>query len=125
MHDNGNGRGTLNLKDAAALAPPVNPVEAMRRQLALALFGGVREQDVLDVAQKLKEMALAGDHKAMQMFFKLMLPDGKALASPPAQDSAGLRMMADALRDLVDEIRVSKATEKKQPKRITAEDEED
>lgn len=105
---NGNGRGTLSLERARELTPPVNAVEAMRRQLAVALFGGVKEQDVLDVAMKLKEMALSGDHKAMQMFFKLMLPDGKQPPAPP-QDGAGLRMMAEALGELMGEIRAAKA----------------
>jgi hypothetical protein len=100
-------RHPLRLEDSRALTPPVNPVEAMRRQLALALFDGVKEQDMLDMAAKLKEMAMSGDLKAMKMYFDLMLPKEKV--APPPQDGAGLRMMAEALQDLVDEIRVSKA----------------
>lgn len=102
-------RNTLRLDEARQLTPPVNPVEAMRRQLALALFDGVKEQDLLDMAGRLKEMAMAGDLKAMQLFFKLVLPAGEKAAPPPPQDGAGLKAMADALRDLVDEIRVNRA----------------
>jgi hypothetical protein len=105
-------RGTLKLDEARAITPPVSPVEAMRRQLQLALFDGVKEQDVLTLANKLKEMALAGDLKAMKMFFELVV--GKEpKAAPPPSDGQGLKMMAEALQDLVDEIRVTKAREAK------------
>jgi hypothetical protein len=102
-------RKTLKLGEAAALTPPVNPVEAMRRQLAMALFDGVKEDDVLQLATKLKEMALGGDLKAMKMFFDLVVGKEPKAAPPPPSDGAGLKLMALALQDLVDEIRIAKA----------------
>jgi hypothetical protein len=104
---NGNGNRSLSLREARELTPAVNPVEAMRKQLALALFDGVKEKDVLDVATKLKEMALAGDHKAMQMFFKLMLPDAKA-SPAPVDPSGGLQAMARAIQNLADQVGVQR-----------------
>lgn len=115
----GNGSHSLKLDEARALTPPVNPVEAMRRQLALALFDGVKEQDLLDMAAKLKEMAMAGDLKAMALFFKLVLPADKP-APPPPEAGAGLRMMAEAIEDLVDEIRVTRARADRGPAALPA-----
>lgn len=101
-----NGIDRVTLDDARELTPPVDPVEAMRRQLALTLFDAVKPDDVLTLANKLRDMAMAGDLKAMQMYLKLVLPKDQA---PPREDSAGLRLMAEALQNLVDEIRISKA----------------
>ena len=106
---NGNRR-SLNLSEARELTPPVNPVEAMRKQLALALFDAVKPQDVIDLALKLKEQAMAGDLKAAKLYLDLMLgKDSKPVPPQSAADSGGLKMMAEALRDLVDEIRIGKA----------------
>lgn len=103
-----NGNQSLKLDDARALTPAVNPVEAMRRQLALALFDSVKPQDVLDMALKLKEMAQGGDLKAMKMYFDLVIgKDNKP--APPLPDQNGLKLIGEALQDLVDEIRISKA----------------
>jgi hypothetical protein len=109
QHTETNGSGKLRLKEARELTPPVNPVEAMRRQLALAVFNGVKEADVTQMVEKLKEQAMGGDLKAQKMFFELIGAMGKQQAAPPPQDGAGLKMMAEALQDLVDEIRVAKA----------------
>jgi hypothetical protein len=106
---NGNGRGTFSLNGARELTPPVNPVEAMRRQLALGVFGAVKEKDVTDLVSKLHAMAMEGDHKAMKMYFELVGVMGKNQQPPaPPAEGAGLKMMAEALQDLVDEIRISK-----------------
>lgn len=102
--DTNNGKLTLEL--ARELTPPVPPLEAMRRQLQLALFDGIKEQDVLDMATKLKEMAMAGDLKAMKMFLDLAVGKDQKPAPPPPSPTAGV---AEAIRDLVDEIRISRA----------------
>jgi len=102
------GNGNLTLGRARELTPAVCPVEAMRRQLALAVFNSVKPQDVLDLANKLKEMAGGGDLKAMKLYFELVLgKEQKATSAPPAE-SAGLKMIGEAMRDLVDEIRVNR-----------------
>lgn len=101
-----NGIG-FSLKNMAESTPPVDPAEALRRQLSLAVFNSVKEADVLAVAAKLKEMALAGDLKAMQMFLKLTV--GDAPKAPPAPASNGSAALAAAIEDLVDEIRITKA----------------
>ena len=110
MSSKDGNRNSLKLSEAREATPPVNPVEAMRRQLSTALFGAVKEQDVLDMAGKLKEMAQAGNLGAMKMYFDLVLGSQKsAPPAPAAGDGTGLKMMAEALQDLVDEIRVGKA----------------
>lgn len=116
--------GKLILDDARRLTPPVNPVEAMRRSLALAMFNNVKETDVSALVDKLKEMAMAGDLKAMDMFFKLTTGAGAKESPAASGDSAGLRMMADAIHGLVDEIRISKAPPPKSRNRL-AHDEAD
>ncbi len=98
-------RNSLRLGEARELTPPVNAVEAMRRQLSVALFGGVKEQDVVDMANKLKEMAQGGDLKAMKMYFDLVLGKDAKPTPPPPPPAVGI---AEALRDLVDEIRIAK-----------------
>lgn len=120
---NSNGNHSLKLDEARKLTPAVDPVEAMRRNLALAVFGGVSEQDVMGIVGKIKEQALAGDHKAQQLLLKLVLGDGKVAPAQASTDGAGLRMMAEAIKDLVDEIRIDKHAKK--PKRITSVDPED
>jgi hypothetical protein len=62
---------SLKLSEARERTPAVNPVEAMRQQLQLELFGAVKAADVQGIAAKLKDMALAGDLKAMKLFFQL------------------------------------------------------
>lgn len=101
-----NGKNdSLKLNEAQAMTPAVSPVEAMRKQLALALFDAVKPRDVIDLAMKLKEQAMAGDLKAAKLYLDLMLgKDQKPTAEVP-----GMTLMAEALRDLVDEIRVTKA----------------
>jgi hypothetical protein len=103
-----NGNRSLTLKEARELTPPVDPVQALRCQLQMALFNGVKEDDVVKMAEKLRDMAMGGDLKAMKMYFELVVGKDRKEAAPPA-DSAGLRMMAEAMRDLVDEIRIAKA----------------
>lgn len=65
-------RTRFDLKDMERRTPKVGGVEAMRNSLQLALFGAVSERDVVGMAEKLKEMALAGDFKAMKLFFSLV-----------------------------------------------------
>lgn len=102
----------FNLQEMKSKTPPVDPAEAIRKAAALGLSGAMKEDDVAAVYRKLKEMALAGDRKAMDMFFKLTLGSGNgaAPAAPPSADGGkGMQAMANALRDLVDEIRITKA----------------
>ena len=96
----------FNLTEMQELTPAPNPVEAMRKQLALAAFGGVSEADMIAMVGKLKEKAMAGDLRAMDMFFKLTLPDKPA--EKPVNIEPGLKAVADAITELVDEVRVTK-----------------
>jgi hypothetical protein len=128
---NGNG---FSLKQMAGLTPPVNPVEAMRKQLALAVFDKVSEKDIGEMMAKLKELALAGDLKAMKMFLQLTVGDSKP--EKPEASPKGMQSLADAVQNLVDEIRITKAEQadrngdpllKQSAKRITSmrDDEDD
>lgn len=99
--------GRLNLKAMQEKTPVVNPLEALRRSMANALCGSVSENDMTKVVAKLKEQALAGDKKAMEIFFKLMLGDGKT--PEPPKEPQGIQALADAIQDMVDEIRIAKA----------------
>jgi hypothetical protein len=104
--------GKVNLQAMKQMAPPVNPAEAIRKAAALGLSGAMREADVGAVYEKLKQMALAGDKKAMEMFFKLTLGNGKeadARSNPGATDAGGMKALAQSIQDLVDEIRITKA----------------
>lgn len=112
------------LSEARELTPAVNPVEAMRRQLALALFGSVKEQDVLEMATKLKEMAQGGNLKAMKMYFDLVIGKDQKVVRPSG-DSAGLKLMAEAMQDLVDEIRINRAMSAETSARLPLKDGED
>lgn len=110
MSERNGSNGKLRLKDALERTPPIdNPVEALRRQLAMAVFNGVKEQDVIDLAGKLKDMAMAGDHKAIKMYFELVLGKNQTAAPAPAEPKE-LSALASAMRDLVDEIRVARYT---------------
>ena len=64
---------SLKLSDARRRTPPVDPVAAMRESLQVALFGAVKESDVLGMVEKLKAIALDGDLRAMKMFFGLVV----------------------------------------------------
>src|SRR5688572_28429129 len=90
---NGDGRGTLRLADARQMTPKVSATEAMRQQLQLALFGAVTEQDVVGMAAKLKEMALAGDLKAMKLFFQLVMGQAQPVA-PVVQQAVVVHQQA-------------------------------
>lgn len=96
----------FSLKQMQLQTPAVNPVEAMRRQLALGLMGSVSETDMGKLAAKLKEMALGGDLKAMKMLLDLMMPKAEKETPPEPQ---GVKALAEALQDLVDEIRIGNA----------------
>jgi hypothetical protein len=106
----GNGRRIPHLAQMRAQTPPVNPVEAMRKSLALALFGGVSEADVQALAVKLKDMAMQGDLKATKLLLDLILPKEQKPAAQAADSAVG-GQIADVLRDLVDEIRIGRATQ--------------
>lgn len=101
--------GKLRLSEAREQTPAVNPVEAMRRQLAVSVFGAVKESDVEQMVGKLKEMALAGDHKAMKMYFELIGVMGKQPPPPPPVDANNVKLLAEAIQNVADEIRISKA----------------
>lgn len=115
MPNERNGNKSLSLAEARERTPAVNPVEAMRKQLAVSLFGGVGEKDMVALATKLKEMALGGDLKAAKMLIELVLPKEKPQA---AANDAAANQVAEALRDLVDEIRITKALPPKDAKRL-------
>lgn len=118
------GNGSFNLKDMAKRTPAVPPVEALRRSMVNALAGAVTEKDMADIVAKLKEQSLAGDKKAMEIFFKLMLGDGK-IPEPPAEPK-GLNKLAEAIEDLVDEVRIAKAGAPKNRRSVlTGPDDED
>ena len=74
---------SLTLAEARRRTPAVEAAAAMRGQLQLALFGAVTEDDVIGMAGKLKQMAQAGDLRAMKLFFELVV--GKGQAAPAAQ----------------------------------------
>ncbi len=99
--------GRFSLKEMQGKTPAVNPIEAMRRQMALGVTGAVREKDIAEMVEKLKAMAMGGNLKAMEMFFKLTLGDGKSAGEE--QQPKGMMALADAVEDLVDEIRIAKA----------------
>lgn len=86
---------SLKLAEARQRTPAVSAVEAMRSSLQLALFGAVTEADVAGMASKLKEMALAGDLKAMKLFFQMV----QSQSQQP--QTAGLEQ---AVHDLADEV---------------------
>ncbi len=104
MSESNGKHRSLTLDQARTLTPAVNPVEAMRRNLQMAVFGSVSEADMLAMANKLKEQAMGGDLKAMKLYFELMLGKDQKPAPPPPTTG-----IAEALRDLVDEIRVTRA----------------
>lgn len=100
-------KGKFSLSALQAQAPAVNPVEAMRRSLAMGVMGALTETDMAAMTAKLKEMALGGDHKAMKMLLDLAGLGKPAPLAPP--EPQGVKALADAIADLVDEIRVAKA----------------
>lgn len=58
-------RGSVNrIKDMEAAAPPVPPIEALRRNLLYAMFQGVTTDNMQAIVAKQVEKALEGDHKA-------------------------------------------------------------
>lgn len=99
----------LKLDEARRATPPVNPIEAMKQQIAVAVFGAVKEAEVAELVEKLRSMAMAGDLKAAKLYFDLLLPKEQKPAPPPPAEIPGLQQVAEAMRDLVDEIRVTKA----------------
>lgn len=104
----------FTLTEARETTPPVDPVEAMRRQLALAVYDKVKESDIGELVEVLKAQAMKGDLKAMKMFFDLTIGKQQGTPAPkPSEDGQGLKAMADALQNLVDEICISKAQEHK------------
>ena len=104
--------GRFSLKEMAKVTPAVNPVEAMRKAMALGLSGEVKEKDAADLIAKLKEMAMAGNLKAMAMWFKLTMGD------KPMQDDHARLAVADAIADLVDEIRIAKDAPPAKPAKL-------
>lgn len=118
MQSNGNAmttkRRTLDLDTARVQTPAPDPVEAMRRQCAVAAYGAVKDADVEAMVTRLKELAMGGDLKAMRMYLEMIGTIGKhQVASQPPAESAGLSMVAGALRDLVDEVRLNRAVEER------------
>jgi hypothetical protein len=60
------------IDEARRRTPPVDPVEACRRSLTLALFDAVSERDVAEMVKVLKGQAMEGDIGAMRLFFSLV-----------------------------------------------------
>lgn len=73
---------SITLVEAKRLTPAVDPVEAMRRQLHLALFGGLTEGDMVACAKALKGAALDGDMRAMRLLLDLVTRFAGAPAGP-------------------------------------------
>jgi hypothetical protein len=113
----GNGKGTLILDQARRLTPVVNPVEAMRKQLALAVYDHATEKDIGDMMGKLKEMALGGNLQAMKMWLKLTVGEGGEKGASAPEPSA-IGRLADSIEEFIDEMRVSFAKGGKRPKAI-------
>jgi hypothetical protein len=101
--------GVLNLAEARKLTPAVNPVEAMRKQLALSVYDNVNEKDIKAMMDKLKEMAIGGNLKAMQMYLKLTIGEGNDKLPEPPMETPGVKQLAEAIENLVDEIRIAQA----------------
>lgn len=74
---------SLKLDDARRMTPPVSPAEALRQSLHATLLAQFSGDDVREMAGKLKEAALKGDKKAMQMVIQLI-----STAPPAARGGA-------------------------------------
>ena len=88
----------------------------MRKQLAMGLFNGVKEDDIAALAAKLKEMALAGDLKITEDAVRQVLP-----TTPSGADEAlGMqdKLLAESIRDLTDESRIARADVPKKHRQI-------
>ena len=57
-----------------AVAPPVNPVQALKSNLQMTLLEAIKEQDIQEIAGSLAAKAKTGDLKAIQMLFDLVMP---------------------------------------------------
>lgn len=120
-------RNGFSLKTLQKQTPRVNPVEAMRKQLALSVYDNVTEKDIGAMMSKLKEMALAGNLKAMQMYLKLTIGEGNEKLPETPSETPGVAALARAIENLVDEVRIAKATgaKGKRPLAMTDEDDDD
>lgn len=86
MSESSNGRSNvLNLGAARQRTPAVSGIKAMQQSLQLVLFGAVTSKDVEAMATRLKEMALAGDLRAMKLFFQLVMGSPQVQAAPPIE----------------------------------------
>jgi len=119
----GNGNNGFHVKEMALRTPPVSAMEALRRSMANAVAGAVTERDMDEIVKRLKEDAKNGDKKAMALFFKLVLGDGKE--PKEEKEPKGMSAVAEAIRDLVDEVRIAKAPPPRSLPRGKRDDDED
>lgn len=54
------------------LAPPVSPIEALRRNLLYNLFQGVTGDDIKEIVEKQTEKAKSGDSKAAKLLIDMI-----------------------------------------------------
>jgi len=74
------GKGkAFRLSEARELTPPVDPAEALRKDLRMAFLQGFGADDMDALAGKLKEMALSGDLAAMKLITQLLTAPAPAV----------------------------------------------
>jgi hypothetical protein len=61
-----------------SLAPPVAPIEALRRNLLYNLLKRITPEKADAIADKLMELAADGDPKAMRLYFELLQVGGES-----------------------------------------------
>jgi hypothetical protein len=65
-------RTTLRLAEARKETPAVDPVDAVKRSLVMAVYGQIGEEDVEEIVQTIVEKAKAGDRTAAKMMLDLI-----------------------------------------------------
>jgi hypothetical protein len=68
-------------------------------------------------------MAIGGNLKAMQMYLKLTIGEGNDKLPEPPMETPGVKQLAEAIENLVDEIRIAQA--KQETKRKVLKDDDD
>jgi hypothetical protein len=74
----GNKKLTERLAKLETANPPVDAVEALRRNLLYAMFKGVTGDDVQEIVAKQVEKAKAGDGKAARLIIDMVKDGGSA-----------------------------------------------
>lgn len=78
-------KDSLVLKKAKQIAPPVNPLEAVRNSLQMSLFGAISEDDISAITTNILHKAKGGDLKAAKLIFDLVEKAGGGTSSPKQQ----------------------------------------